>query len=53
MTEKPDLKTYEISFIDVNPDDDEETPEIPEMFVKYIDNSDMESLKVFFIGATA
>lgn len=50
MTEKPDLKTYEISFIDVNPDDEEETPEIPEMFVKYIDNSDMESLKVFFIG---
>ncbi|MBE6145908.1 MAG: hypothetical protein E7171_04725 [Firmicutes bacterium] len=50
MTEKPDLKTYEISFIDVNPDDDEETPEIPEMFVKYIDNSDKESLKIFFIS---
>ena len=29
MTDKPDLKTYEISFIYVNPDDDEVTPEIP------------------------
>ena len=44
MTEKPELKTYEISFINV---DDTETPE---MFVKYIDNSNLESMKLFFIA---
>ena len=44
MTEKPELKTYEVSFINV--DDTEE----PEMFVKYIDNSDKQSLKIFYIN---
>lgn len=44
MTEKKDLKTYEITFINV---DDSETPE---MFVKYIDNSDLESMKIFYIA---
>ena len=44
MTYKKELKTYEVSFINID-----DTPE-PEMFVKYIDNSDKESMKIFFIA---
>lgn len=41
---KSELTTYEISFVDVNKDD------VPEMFLKYIDNSDKETLKILYIA---
>lgn len=44
MEEKPNLKKYQISFVDVNFDD------TPEMFVKYIDNSDLESMIILYIA---
>lgn len=44
MENKPELKTYEISFIDVNND------ETPEMFLKYVDNSEKESLKILYVA---
>lgn len=40
---KKDLDTYEIAFIDVDYDD------TPEMFLKYIDKTDVESLKILYI----
>ncbi len=44
MEKKPELKNYEISFIDTNADD------IPEMFIKYKDNSDKEAMKILYIA---
>ncbi len=44
LENKPELKTYEISFIDTNND------EVPEMFLKYKDNSDKESMKILYIA---
>ena len=40
---KKDLDTYEIAFIDVDYDD------TPEMFLKYTDKTDVESLKILYI----
>ncbi len=44
MEYKPDLKNYEISFIDVD------FNETPEMLVKYVDNSEKESLIILYIA---
>ena len=44
MESKSELTTYEVAFIDVDFDD------VPEMFVKYIDNTDKEALKIFYIA---
>ncbi len=44
MEYKPDLKNYEISFIDID------FNETPEMFVKYIDNSEKESMIILYIA---
>ena len=43
ISKKPDLLTYEISFIDTNKDN------IPEMLLKYKDNNDVDTLKMLYI----
>lgn len=43
LKNKADLDTYEIAFIDVDYDG------TPEMFLKYLDKTDVESLKILYI----
>ena len=44
MKEKPNLTTYEISFVNVN------TSSEPEMFLKYKDNNGVDTLKMLYIA---
>lgn len=43
LKNKPNLETYEISFLDVDDNG------VPEMFLRYIDNTDIVTLKILYI----